>query len=124
MTEGPVIRGVPSDKINASRVSDGGVVPVGWAGPGHAFRVADPETNEVVPVRELGELQASGPAIAHYVGGAGQSSFHIDSKGRRWLKTGDQAKVNEAGCIFITGRYKDMCVYRVMLKAHFNDIEG
>lgn len=112
VTEGPVIRGVSSDRTNASRVSDGGVVPVGWAGPGHAFRVADPETNEAVPVDKLGELQASGPAIAQYLGDAGQSSFYIDSKGRRWLKTGDQAKVNEEGCIFITGRYKDMCAYR------------
>lgn len=108
MTEGPVIRGVASEKINASRVSDGGVVPVGWAGPGHTFRVADPETNEVVPLRELGELQASGPAIAHYLGDGDESSFYVDSKGRRWLKTGDQAKINDEGCIFITGRYKDM----------------
>lgn len=108
MTEGPVIRGVPSDNSNASRLSDAGVVPVGWAGPGHAFQVADPETNKPVCVGEFGELQASGPAIAHYLGGAGQSSFYTDSKGRRWLKTGDQAKINNKGCIFITGRYKDM----------------
>ncbi|KAI3394047.1 hypothetical protein diail_3266 [Diaporthe ilicicola] len=110
MTEGPVIRGIASDKSRASRVSDAGVVPVGWAGPGHTFRVADPETNEIVPVGELGELQASGPAIAHYLGDAGQSSFYTDSKGRRWLKTGDQAKMNKKGCIFITGRYKDMII--------------
>lgn len=124
MTEGPVVRGIPSDKANASRVSDEGVVPVGWAGAGHAFRVADPESNEVVPLCELGELQASGPAIAHYLGDAGQSGFYIDSKGRRWLKTGDQAKINKEGCIFITGRYKDMCVSRKALNIHGNDVEG
>lgn len=123
MTEGPVIRGVPSDKTNASRVSDGGVVPVGWAGPGHAFRVADPETNETVPLGELGELQASGPAIAHYLGDAGRSSFYIDSKGRSWLKTGDQAKVNKQGCIFITGRYKDMLVYKILPQIQWKHVD-
>lgn len=124
MTEGPVVRGIPSDKANASRLSDEGVVPVGWAGAGHAFRVADPESNEVVPLCELGELQASGPAIAHYLGDAGKSGFYIDSKGRRWLKTGDQAKINKEGCIFITGRYKDMCVSRKALNIHGMMLKG
>lgn len=106
MTEGLIVRSYshrdPADIIDGEEVS------VGWAMPGISIRVVDPDTNEVVPRNTLGELQGSAPSIKPYIGNIGKDSFYHDPDGRMWFKTGDQARIDDQGRLFITGRYKDM----------------
>lgn len=45
--------------------------------------------------------------IRYYLGGASESSFYEDQKGR-WFNTGDTAMMDNEGLVFILGRSKDM----------------
>jgi acyl-coenzyme A synthetase/AMP-(fatty) acid ligase len=36
--------------------------------------------------------------------------WYTDAEGRKWFKTGDQARLDEQGRIFIIGRYKDIVI--------------
>lgn len=88
---------------------DGEEVSVGRVQPGVALRVVDPDTQIVLPRNSLGELHASGPSLRGYIGGFGAEAYYHDKlDGRVWFQTGDQAKMDDAGCFFVTGRYKDM----------------
>lgn len=84
-------------------------VSVGKVQRGVALRVADPDTNTVLPRNSLGELHASSLALQGYIGGVGSEAYYHDKlDGRLWFKTGDQARMDDAGRFFVTGRYKDM----------------
>jgi acyl-CoA synthetase (AMP-forming)/AMP-acid ligase II len=106
MTEGIVIRAL--SQRDPTKIIDGNEVSVGWVQPGTIIRVADPETNKVLPRNTLGELHASTCAIDYYIGDVGRDSFYKDHDGRLWFKTGDQARIDDQDRLFITGRYKDM----------------
>jgi len=57
---------------------------------------------------EPGELHVCCDSIIwHYLGGASESSFYEDKKGR-WFNTGDIAMMDNEGLVFILGRSKDM----------------
>ena len=88
---------------------DGEEVSVGRVQPGVALRIADPDTNTVLPRNTLGELHACSPALQGYIGGLGSEAYYRDgTDGRLWFKTGDQARMDDTGRFFVTGRYKDM----------------
>ncbi|KAI1855610.1 hypothetical protein JX266_000475 [Neoarthrinium moseri] len=108
MTEGLLIRSGGQSEL--SKIVDGDHVAVGWTQPGTAIRIADPETNQVLPRNRLGELQCSALSVSPYIGGVSDDSFYNDKGGRLWFKTGDQARMDETGRLFITGRYKDMII--------------
>ncbi|PMD40355.1 acetyl-CoA synthetase-like protein, partial [Hyaloscypha variabilis F] len=77
-------------------------------------RVCVPDSNgEVLDRGVAGELHVGGSAIIHeYWLGAekrGTDAFYDDAEGR-WIRTGDQAVMDEAGEIKIVGRYKDMII--------------
>lgn len=106
MTEGLVVR--PGRLGDEQDVVEGKEVSIGWVMPGYSLRIADPSTNSPVPLGSLGELQGSSEIIQKYLHGVGAESFYRDADGSTWFKTGDQAKMDDAGRVFITGRYKDM----------------
>lgn len=106
MTEGLVVR--PGRRGDESDVVQGNEVAIGWVMPGYSLRIAEPSTNKPVPLGALGELQGSSSIIKQYLDGAGTESFYQDVDGTTWFKTGDQAKMDDLGRVFITGRYKDM----------------
>ncbi|KAK2027479.1 acetyl-CoA synthetase-like protein [Colletotrichum zoysiae] len=108
MTEGLVVR--PGRLGDEQDVVEGNEVSIGWVMPGYQLRIADPSTNRPVPLGALGELQGSSDIIRQYLHGVGAESFYQDPDGTTWFKTGDQAKMDVAGRVFITGRYKDIII--------------
>jgi fatty-acyl-CoA synthase len=106
MTEGVLIR--PFTQRNLSELVAGDEVTVGWAMPGARLKIADPETNQPVPRNTFGELHGSGLLVAPYIGDGGNDAFYNDEGGQLWIKTGDQARMDDQDRIFITGRYKEM----------------
>jgi len=110
MTEGIGILGSPFEESPAWRE---GELTVGHVLPGAAVRVCEPETTDVVEREVPGELHVSGPQVlaGYYAGSAviRNDSFYED-KGRLWFKTGDAVVMDDAGSIFLTGRFKDLII--------------
>ena len=81
---------------------------VGYVVPGVEFRIAEPSTGDELPWdgETTGELQVRGPWIAatYYNDPRAGESFTSDG----WLKTGDVARVDEEGYIFLVDRTKDL----------------
>lgn len=74
------------------------------------MRVCLPESREVVNRNVPGELHIGGTSvISGYLDGADQEAFYTDEYGS-WLRTGDQATIDENGAVQILGRYKDLII--------------
>lgn len=83
---------------------------IGRVGFGSRARVVD-ESGTALPRdgAAVGELEVSGPWIAgRYLGGRGGDSFHRDSDGTEWLRTGDLATIDGDARVVITDRLKDV----------------
>ena len=85
---------------------------LGMPGPGVDSRIVDPETLRELPVGEAGEIVTSGPQVTpgywRQPEATAQSFIQID--GRRYLRTGDLARVDEDGYFYMTDRLKRMIV--------------
>jgi acyl-CoA synthetase (AMP-forming)/AMP-acid ligase II len=85
------------------------VVP-GSAGvllPGMSARIVDPGSGEDVPPWETGELWVRGPSLmTGYLGRAGATAATIDADG--WLHTGDLARFDLDGNLFVEDRLKEL----------------
>jgi fatty-acyl-CoA synthase len=81
---------------------------VGYPLVGVDFRVVDPSTGEAVPWdgEATGELQVTGPWVAasYYNDPRSAESFTDDG----WLRTGDIARVDVEGYIYLVDRTKDL----------------
>ena len=85
------------------------VATVGRAMPEIECKIVDPETNEEMPVGEIGEFVARGYNIMKgYYKMPRATEAAIDAKG--WLHTGDLACKTPEGNYRITGRLKDMII--------------
>ncbi|MCU1374522.1 MAG: long-chain fatty acid--CoA ligase [Actinomycetia bacterium] len=94
-----------------STLADGGKeerLSVGYVLPGVDFRVVDPTTGADQPWdgEETGELQVAGPWIArsYYDDPRAAESFTDDG----WLRTGDVARVDPEGYVYLVDRTKDL----------------
>jgi long-chain acyl-CoA synthetase len=78
-------------------------------------RIADvDDAGRTMPVNDVGELMVRGPIVMQgYFGNEAMTRETIEPDG--WLHTGDLARMDEDGCIFIVDRKKDM-----ILTAGFN----
>ncbi|MGH3745564.1 MAG: class I adenylate-forming enzyme family protein, partial [Mycobacteriales bacterium] len=70
-------------------------------------RVVGPDGADV-PTGEIGELWIQGPNIV--VGYWGKDEATAESFGDRWFKSGDLAKVDDEGFVYIVDRAKDMVI--------------
>lgn len=107
MSEGaPVISWCRPDPL----LADGYHPGVGKTLPGANIRVCVPGTRDLVPRGEVGELHIGGSQIiSGYLGDVESHNFYHDETGN-WLVTGDQARMDDDGVIYILGRYKDLII--------------
>jgi len=83
---------------------------VGKALPGSKIKICAPVTQEVLNKNEVGELHIGGTSVINgYLDGVEQDSFYKDEHGI-WLKTGDQACIDDNDVLRILGRYKDLII--------------
>ncbi|MCU1485116.1 MAG: fatty acid--CoA ligase [Actinomycetia bacterium] len=81
---------------------------VGRPRPGFELRMVDAEGTDV-PAGEPGEILLRGGSImSHYLDDAEATAETLSADG--WLKTGDLGVVDDAGCLRIVGRSKDMFI--------------
>jgi acyl-CoA synthetase (AMP-forming)/AMP-acid ligase II len=75
--------------------------------PNTQLRVVDPNSGRDMGVNEQGELWARGPQVMKgYLNNPAATAAMVDSDG--WLHTGDLGRVDEDGCIYLTGRLKEL----------------
>lgn len=85
------------------------VSTVGSIMPHTEIKIVDPETNQVVPIGEKGELCTRGYCVMlGYWNDPEKTVEAIDAA--RWMHTGDLATMDEEGYISIVGRIKDMII--------------
>ncbi|WAC90089.1 AMP-binding protein [Mycobacterium sp. Aquia_213] len=88
----------------------------GWTVPNSESKIVDIETGDEIPVpasglSEPGELCFRGPNVmAGYLGNAAATAEIIDADG--FLHTGDLARVDAAGCVYIVDRLKELIKYK------------
>jgi fatty-acyl-CoA synthase len=101
-----------SPVITQTRIGDDiklRVTTVGRALPEIEVRIVDPETNEVLPVGEQGEICCRGyNVMTGYYNMPEATAKAIDPDG--WLHSGDLGALDENGYLSITGRHKDMII--------------
>jgi malonyl-CoA/methylmalonyl-CoA synthetase len=104
--------GMTETLMNTSNPYDGPRVPgsVGPALPGVAVRIADPDTGTVAQQADvIGALEIAGPNVfAGYWRDADKtrSEFTLDG----WFKSGDLARIDRHGYVYIVGRAKDLVI--------------
>ncbi|MEN0020450.1 MAG: AMP-binding protein, partial [Planctomycetota bacterium] len=82
---------------------------VGPALPRIHQRIVDVETGEDLPPNQDGELRTAGPNIMKgYYKLPDETAAAFDEKG--YLRTGDMARIDDDGHLFITGRIKEMII--------------
>jgi len=82
---------------------------VGRVHPHVEIRIADPETDQVVPRGQSGEFQTRGYSVMQgYWQEPDKTASAIDSEG--WMHTGDVAVMDDDGYVDITGRIKDLII--------------
>ncbi|KND86927.1 putative acyl-CoA synthetase YngI [Tolypocladium ophioglossoides CBS 100239] len=91
-------------------LTDGFHPGIGKALPGVSIRICEPGTRKVLDCDEVGELHVGGPSvISSYLGGLDGDGFYTDDFGT-WLASGDQARLDQDGVLYITGRYKELII--------------
>jgi len=104
MTElSPVAHIVPGD---APRAGSAGVVASNTE-----CKIVDPESGETLPVNSEGELWIKGPQVMQgYLNNPKATAETITPDG--WLRTGDIARIDDDGYMFIVDRLKELIKYK------------
>lgn len=112
----PVSHCVPFD---GGRTLFGTVAPLsssGWTAPNSESKIVDPETRAVISIpthglSDTGELWFRGPNVmAGYLNDPDATAQTIDPDG--FLHTGDLARVDANGCVFIVDALKELIKYK------------
>lgn len=83
----------------------------GLATPNTDCRIVDPETGADLPVGEEGELWLRGPQVMlGYLNNEEATAETITKDG--WLRTGDIARIDEDGYMFVMDRLKELIKYK------------
>ena len=82
--------------------------------PNTTAGLIDPETEEFVPVGEIGELIVKGPEVAkgYWNNPEETGEAFMQMAGEEWLKTGDLARMDEEGYFYFYDRKKDLIKYK------------
>ncbi len=74
------------------------------------MKAVDPETGEDLPIGEEGEILIRGPQLMQGYWNKPEETAKVIKDG--WFYSGDIGKEDEDGFFFITGRKKDMIIYK------------
>ncbi len=97
----------------------GSVAPIGaagWTTANSESKLVDPTTGDEIGIpakglSETGELWFKGPNVmVGYLGNEAATKETIDDDG--WLRTGDLARVDSSGCVYIVDRLKELIKYK------------
>ncbi|NEW36040.1 acyl--CoA ligase [Nocardia cyriacigeorgica] len=69
--------------------------------------------DDIVPVGEIGEVVATSPSVGAGIWGDQELTekiFPIDSRGCRWWRSSDLARIDDDGFVFLEGRSDDMII--------------
>ncbi len=97
----------------------GSIAPIGaagWTAANSVSKLIDPDSGDeiAIPAKGLsgtGELWFKGPNVmAGYLGNDKATRETIDDDG--WLRTGDMARVDSSGCVYIVDRLKELIKYK------------
>lgn len=106
MSEGLTVLGTSTDR---TLTTEGGFLGLSEVFFGAKIKVCEAGTRRVLERGEIGELHFGGNMrIGGYLDGD-DSCFYSDDRGQ-WISTGDQAKMDVSGTIYILGRYKDIII--------------
>lgn len=102
---------------------------VGRPEPSYDVRIADHVSEKECGIGEVGEIQVRGPGVfASYLNRPEATAKAFNDDG--WLKTGDLASKDDAGCLRLSGRLKEMFksggynVYPNEVEAALERLEG
>ncbi|USZ15778.1 AMP-binding protein [Moraxella sp. FZFQ2102] len=84
------------------------VSTVGLVQPNLEVKIVDPDTGEIVPIGETGELLTKGYSVM--LGYWNDTSKTAEAIVDGWMHTGDLATMDEDGYVKIVGRSKDMVI--------------
>lgn len=102
MSEGLTVLGTSTDR---TITTEGGFLGFNEIYSGAKIKVCEAGTRRVLKRGEIGELHFGGNMrIGGYLDGD-NSCFYNDDRGQ-WICTGDQAKMDVSGTIYVLGRYK------------------
>ncbi|MET0704862.1 MAG: AMP-binding protein [Mycobacterium sp.] len=112
----PVSHGVPFDGGLESRGVEAPLSSCGWTMPNAVSRIVDQETGADIKIprsglSDPGELLFKGPNVmAGYLCNVSATAETIDAEG--FLHTGDLARVDAHGCVYIVDRLKELIKYK------------
>jgi acyl-CoA synthetase (AMP-forming)/AMP-acid ligase II len=85
------------------------LLSVGKAAPGNDIQIVDPETDELLPNGEAGEIWVrSNQRMSGYLNRPEATAETITADG--WLRTGDIGRLDADGYLYIEDRLKDMII--------------
>ncbi len=104
----------PVTHTRCAQIFGGDFGSVGPPIPNTLASIVDPETNEFLPIGELGELVINGPQVmkGYWNRPAETEKVFFKAGGKNWLKTGDLARMDEKGHFYIVDRTKDIIKYK------------
>ncbi|KAI4242222.1 MAG: hypothetical protein LQ352_007274, partial [Teloschistes flavicans] len=109
MTEGSGVAGSDNYHIPYTRDTIPSILPCGTAMAGARLKVCVPGTRTVLKRGETGELHMGGLQVISGYLDRESTDFYTDG-GVNWVVTGDQAKIDEGGLLYVLGRYKDVII--------------
>ncbi len=120
--------GMTESNTNTSNPYDGERVAgsVGPALPGVSVRITNPETGEILPPGQVGMMEVKGPNVFHGYWRAPEKT-KADFRADGFFITGDLAKIDQRGYIYIVGRSKDLVIsggYNVYPKEVESEIDS
>lgn len=127
MTEGAA---TISYKSEEDIVFDSGQVSVGKIAPGARAKICAAGQRLCLKLGEVGELHIGGDMVVNEYKYGSNDVFYCDDHGRKWLATGDQARMDANKAVYILGRYKDLVIRAgenlssALIEASLNKVDG
>ncbi|MDZ5602339.1 non-ribosomal peptide synthase/polyketide synthase [Pseudomonas sp. RP23018S] len=107
---------VDAQALAAHRIEAGEgsvLMSCGFAQPGHAVQVVEPQSLQTLGENQVGEIWAAGPSIAlgYWRNPEASARTFVARDGQTWLRTGDLGFLRD-GELFVSGRLKDLLIVR------------